>query len=1189
MNIKAMNPRNILVALSLSLQCYLPLTGQEDPHTTAELFFRQRLNESGYTGEFQFETPVRLDGLWIYESEDPAGFVLIRACEGNPVAGYSIRNRFTRNDTVPAPAQGFVRSLSSCPASAFSSSGLKTSYRPVGPMIRSTWSQEGWFNYYCPEDPDGPDGHVYVGCAAVAMGQIVRFYGKFNDFEVTESYSDPRFGTISATVGNCNWTQMEERPITTDTEVSRLLFGLGALMHMNYSSVSSTTSNFNVYDTFKKIKYFNAIRLMRSGTTPEFWVQNFINNIRDYRPVYVSGSSHSFVCDGMDAQGFFHFNLGWYGYGDGYYPLNQVLSLDPAEAMFDVMPYTNNLPVSNFYLDTLSGQRILHWEKNRLTPVDPIHYRVYINDSIWFQTQETLFNTELLPAGNHDLMVSAFYPQGESCWAGPIRHVVAGSAVAIPDAGLRSAILEELLREGIPVQGNQLTTNQLTRISRLEVNQPVADLSGLENCNKLQVLIIDPGTAVSLDLSPIARLNRLKWIELSNISGNMSLLTGNKRLIHLGIRNCNDFQPEFLLNLTELQELVLSGMPIPDPQIFSSLRWLKKLTLSDCEITNPSFVQDLTDLECLDLSGNLLTRFRLQEKLPEIAELNLSRNQLSDLFFLEFVPGLVRLNVSANQLNRFVTGLNFKFLKELSIDSNSIDTLAFAVPATSMRRLTASGNRIRNIGRLASQVPSITHLNLSRNRITELWTGSLQLLEYLDISDNQLSLADDIPANPLLSHVDLSGNRIADVYPVYHHNTASGIQYLDLRGNPLSEETFTRFLPKLKEEITTLMVADSFQPLSPGEPVPPRNQPPAAGPVNLGWKTGTLPDGGYYEIYTGSSRADLKPFATTGIQSFTVDAMPDRPFYWRVRTVLPDTSFLSGLFHFVTSRPLELPYEEGFEDYPSFAYFTEKSPFWLRASGDASSPVDGRVDPYRRNSGRQALKLANSAEIRLPLGHLYQSSLYINMQLLIGNGCIGSVRFRNLNGTDINLWFKSNGRCDLAINGVWQTEIPYPESAWFPLQLNLYGQGNGIWLKIGPNLFPIDWEFTGETAHLDEIVLASKPGPNWPSDGQALFHADDISIKATGSMVIETLADTGGQIRIYPNPAAERLYIEIPVFDSAPSVTLFNISGQVISANCLPAGPGRWCISTENTFPGLYFIRIISGGQIFTSKFVVSK
>jgi hypothetical protein len=45
----------------------------------------------------------------------------------------------------------------------------------------------------------------------------------------------------------------------------------------------------------------------------------------------------------------------------------------------------------------------------------------------------------------------------------------------------------------------------------------------------------------------------------------------------------------------------------------------------------------------------------------------------------------------------------------------------------------------------------------------------------------------------------------------------------------------------------------------------------------------------------------------------------------------------------------------------------------------------------------------------------------------------------------------------------------------------------------------------------------------------------------------------------------------------------------VISANCLPAGPGRWCISTENTFPGLYFIRIISGGQIFTSKFVVSK
>ena len=49
-----------------------------------------------------------------------------------------------------------------------------TKSKNVTPLISTNWGQGTVWNQYCPEDAASPDGHTWVGCVAVAMGQIMK-------------------------------------------------------------------------------------------------------------------------------------------------------------------------------------------------------------------------------------------------------------------------------------------------------------------------------------------------------------------------------------------------------------------------------------------------------------------------------------------------------------------------------------------------------------------------------------------------------------------------------------------------------------------------------------------------------------------------------------------------------------------------------------------------------------------------------------------------------------------------------------------------------------------------------------------------------------------------------------------------------------------------------------------------------
>ena len=59
------------------------------------------------------------------------------------------------------------------------------------------------------------------------------------------------------------------------------------------------------------------------------WTDILKDNLDKSQPIEYEGninifSGHSFICDGYDTDGRFHFNLGWNGYSDGYYYIDSI-------------------------------------------------------------------------------------------------------------------------------------------------------------------------------------------------------------------------------------------------------------------------------------------------------------------------------------------------------------------------------------------------------------------------------------------------------------------------------------------------------------------------------------------------------------------------------------------------------------------------------------------------------------------------------------------------------------------------------------------------------------------------------------------------------------------------------------------------------------------------------------------------
>jgi len=851
------------------------------------------------------------------------------------------------------------------------------------------------------------------------------------------------------------------------------------------------------------------------------------------------------------------------------------LIINPSEAIFKAAPYNTLYAPVNLIRDKSGSSDVYRWSDHPLSPETPTGYRVYVNDTLFFDSPEKQISGEIFPPGNHRIMVSSLYPSGESRWVGPIVLNVPGPRIVFEDAVLEEIIVEELQRLN-PLSVVSTTSDQLLTISGITIDKPVHSLEGLEFCKNLQVLSIS-GSGQEIDFSPMSTLKRLKSLSITGIlPDNIQLISKNNRLHELNLDKAPLPDLSFLPSLSNLLNLYIKDIRISDPETTTSLNLLENLTLSGCGITQAGFVQSLPRLKRLDLSDNELSRIRWTDKLSRLQSLNLSNNRLPDLFFLDKLPVIRDLNISRNQVTRFTTGQLFPKLTSLDLSNNEIDSIFLLYPAASLRTLNVRGNHLRTISGLKNFAPGIVQAILSDNDVQDLWSGCLQNLSYLDISNNRVTHLLTIPDHPSLTHLSCRGNRISDLYPLVARDFYKQLDHLDIQANPLTTESMDVFVPRMSGSIDTLLLPGKAEPMSPGYPVPARNGTVGGSQAELSWESSGYPDSVSFELMTGETQDHLViRQGSLHVPYGSIDIEPGHTYYWAVRSFTRDTSFMSGIFFFHTYAPVTVPLSESFESYPVFSYIPDVSPGWISPASSGTPVKDGRIINHRRYEGRQALSISTETGLLLPLDHLAQRNLMISQQLLVETGRKGCIRVTNINGSDLELYFKSNGRCDILFNQEIQTEIEYPRDQWFLLEISSYGAISMIGLKIGSFHLTLPWLFPAQTVHAGELEYSCASSPYYPQDGFPLYYVDNLDISVSGIVSDQKELFCRNPV-VYPNPADDYIDITMPGGFGNPQPVLFDNSGKRIYPGFTCQAPDRIRINTEAIKPGIYYLDLIN-------------
>ena len=244
------------------------------------------------------------------------------------------------------------------------------------------------------------------------------------------------------------------------------------------------------------------------------------------------------------------------------------------------------------------------------------------------------------------------------------------------------------------------------------------------------------------------------------------------------LRQLNLF-PAQTLNVSNNEIESLIGMPRPEviknlqasnnclskieEGPFQHCQALTSLDLSYNSIAKIENLFYLTHLHSLNLSHNRITVVENLEGLVNLRQLNLSDNTINSIFVRSPLPKLVVLDLSGNKFRRPM-GLNaFPCLSTLKIDRNKLNTLSGLQKQLNLRRIIASNNEIADFQPF--YLPLLSHVDVSMNRIAS-FAGFVrfQSLVRIDISGNPLD-DDGLGVNclfPELKEFRADGTNISD-------------------------------------------------------------------------------------------------------------------------------------------------------------------------------------------------------------------------------------------------------------------------------------------------------------------------------------------------------------------------------------------------------------------------------------------
>ena len=271
------------------------------------------------------------------------GYVIVAGDDRAPaILGYSNDGTFNVDDIPDAMRDwldGYAAQMAMLDEGGTVATHVSMS-APIAPLLTTAWSQKYPFNSMLPVLSSG--NNASVGCVATAMAQVMRYWR----WPQRPSMTIPAY--VSETLHfnmpalepiDFNWNAMQTTYLTTEANtpetrsVAELSLYCAQALQMDFQNNGSSSSTSDV--PLAMNMYFNyspkAKYLQRRFFTTEQWEALLLENLSAHRPVIYRGQKlsggHSFVCDGYDGNGMFHFNWGWNGTSNGYYLLN-VLNPD---------------------------------------------------------------------------------------------------------------------------------------------------------------------------------------------------------------------------------------------------------------------------------------------------------------------------------------------------------------------------------------------------------------------------------------------------------------------------------------------------------------------------------------------------------------------------------------------------------------------------------------------------------------------------------------------------------------------------------------------------------------------------------------------------------------------------------------------------------------------------------------------
>lgn len=294
--------------------------------------------------------------IWQELRFQDGGFAVVDAAdEDGRVVAFSERGELVVSDENPLWAmlqkQARFQPIQGSGIRAQQTSVTSLSDERVAPLLTTHWDQRGarsgyCYNYYTP-------GHVYAGCVATAMAQILRYHAwpeKPLKIETNTCFYEAAATNLTMLGGPYAWDLMPDLPGTETTDeaareaIGRVVYDCGVAMHMSYSKAGSGAYSSGVHFRLKEVFDYRSAQTIAVLTNvgdslDAVTMQNAILASLDAQsPVFLGicrydpnsaeyTNGHAVVADGygfVEGTCYVHLNMGWSGSGDVWYALPDI-------------------------------------------------------------------------------------------------------------------------------------------------------------------------------------------------------------------------------------------------------------------------------------------------------------------------------------------------------------------------------------------------------------------------------------------------------------------------------------------------------------------------------------------------------------------------------------------------------------------------------------------------------------------------------------------------------------------------------------------------------------------------------------------------------------------------------------------------------------------------------------------------